>query len=83
MGRKAKAILLATLATLLLQTSSARASEPEELYDAKQQLVQSVDPGGIAVEYIRDQNGNLVQARYADGRVVDYDENGEPRERQP
>jgi YD repeat-containing protein len=83
MGRKANAILGAALATLLLHTSSARASEPEELYDANQQLVQSVDPSGIAVEYIRDQAGNLVQARYADGRVVDYDENGEPRERQP
>lgn len=49
------------------------AEEPEEIRDASGRLIESVEEDGTRVQYIYDQQGALLEARYSDGRVVHYE----------
>ena len=57
----------------LTVTGSTLADEPEELRDASGRLIESVDENGIRVRYIYDQQGNLQEARYSDGRIEHFE----------
>jgi YD repeat-containing protein len=49
------------------------AEEPEDIRDASGRLIESVEEDGTRVQYIYDQQGALLEARYSDGRVVPYE----------
>ncbi len=49
------------------------ADEPEDIRDASGRLIESVEEDGTRVQYIYDQQGALLEARYSDGRVVHYE----------
>lgn len=83
MSRRANAMRKAALAAALLTALARPAGAAQEVYDANHRLIQSVDENGVVIVYVYDASGRLVQARYSDGRIVDYDENGQPKERKP
>lgn len=60
------------LALALLVGGGARAGDPEDLYDASDRLVESVEEDGVRVQYIYNAEGVLIEARYSDGRIVAY-----------
>ena len=52
------------------------AGDDQSIYDSKGYLLQSTDEDGLVIYYVRDHDGNLVEVRYGDGQVVNYDKNG-------
>ncbi len=68
--------LIAGALLLLLALPASPADDSNILYDANGNPVRAAENDGVVIEYVRDRDGALVQARYSDGRVINYDKNG-------
>ena len=67
-----RARLTVLLVFALFAGGGARADDPGPVYDATGQMVENVEENGVRVQYIYDGHGDLVEARYSDGRTVSY-----------
>jgi len=67
------ALIAGTLGLSLLFGAGALADSPGDVYDPSGRLIESVEEGGVRVQYIYNAAGVLTEARYSDGRTVSYE----------